>query len=193
MKRLLYFLFQLFQEIQLTLSPYLSRSKSSDFDQLLNKIVRSAKGYAVGYTYKEIKKIERLYDIKISGDLEKFLLKIGRSAGNVLSDVELIFYKGHMKLRDHLITQFACCEELIVANAVDMWLQKPFFISMEETWSYFLLTDSDYPEEIYLYDDNTDTIRKIDWTFAEYIEHQASEEVRSRYNDLVVRSDLLLI
>jgi len=42
--------------------------------------------YVLGYSGDEIEKIERLYEIKIGGDLRRFFLEMGRSDGGLIGD-----------------------------------------------------------------------------------------------------------
>ncbi len=131
-----------------------------------------------GYSDDEIKKIERLYDIKVTDQLYDFLNCIGRCSGGFFGDDPLIFYKEWF-IRGHVLFQYGLREELYNLELWDMLEQKPFFISIEsETQYYFLLTYSDQPNLVYYYDENEDKVRALDKNFNEYLGH-----IISSYNE----------
>ncbi|WP_193016840.1 SMI1/KNR4 family protein [Proteus sp. FME41] len=131
-----------------------------------------------GYTDNEIKKIERLYDIKVTGQLYDFLNCIGRCSGGFFGDDPLIFYREWF-IRGHVLFQYGSREELYNLELWYILEQKPFFISIEsETQYYFLLTCSDQPNLVYHYDENEDKVRALDKNFNEYLGH-----IISSYNE----------
>lgn len=134
--------------------------------------------FVSGYADNEIKKIERLYDIKATDQLYDFLNCIGRCSGGFFGDDPLIFYKEWF-IRGHVLFQYGLREELYNLELWDMLEQKPFFISIEsETQYYFLLTYSDQPNLVYHYDENEDKVRALDKNFNEYLGH-----IISSYNE----------
>lgn len=167
---------------------------SLDFDKVLQEIKFSAADEISGYQADEIEQIERLYDIKVSGDFQKFLSVMGRCSGGVIGDRDIILYRQVLRLRSHLLLQVEFIEELHRLGLYEIIRMKPFVIAIEsETIYYFLLTYAEDNEKLYLFDENTDEVRKADFTFSEYIQYQSSEIVRGANSDAICKSDLLLI
>lgn len=136
-----------------------------------------------GYSNNEIAKIERLYDIKITGQLHDFLCSIGRCSGGLFGDDPLLFYRDQWSVRGHILFQTGFREELNNLNFYDLVEQKPFFISIEwETQYYFLLTKSDNPNLVYHYDENEETVKCTQWEFDEYLRYVVDEHVRKYKN-----------
>ncbi|WP_100159646.1 SMI1/KNR4 family protein [Proteus columbae] len=131
-----------------------------------------------GYSDDEIKKIERLYDIKVVGQLYDFLNCMGRCSGGFFWDDPLIFYREWF-IRGHILFQYGSREELYNLGLWDILEQKPFFISIEsETQYYFLLTNSKQPDLVHHYDENEDKVRVLDKNFNEYLGY-----IISSYNE----------
>lgn len=149
--------------------------------KLLNSYCRNISidsSFISGYTDNEIEKIERLYDIKVAGQLYEFLNCMGRCSGGFFWDDPLIFYKEWF-IRGHVLFQYGSREELYNLGLWDMLEQKPFFISIEsETQYYFLLTNSKQPDLVYHYDENEDKVRVLDKNFNEYLGY-----IISSYNE----------
>jgi len=55
--------------------------------------------YVLGYSEDEIEKIERLYEIKIGGDLRRFFLEMGRSDGGLIVDDPIFLYNARIRIR----------------------------------------------------------------------------------------------
>lgn len=52
----------------------------------------------VGYSDLELEKIERLYDVRIAGDLKRFLSECGRSDRGLIGDDPIVLYRSAMIL-----------------------------------------------------------------------------------------------
>ncbi|REF27235.1 hypothetical protein BDD26_1991 [Xenorhabdus cabanillasii] len=127
--------------------------------------------YIKGYSEEDIVKLERLYDIKIQGQLLDFLIHMGRCSGGFFSNQPLSFYSKTANIRDEIKFQIGCEDGLREVQRFDLIEQKPFFISMENEgiFHYFLLTDSVNPDLVYYLDTNYDTIVDTSLTFNEYL------------------------
>ena len=132
-----------------------------------------------GYSDDELAKIERLYDIKIRGQLYHFLSCMGRCSGGFFGDDPLMFYRQNNTLRSHVLFQYSFCEDLCALQQWELVKQKPFAFSFEsETQYFFLLTDSDNPNLVYHYDENEETIKQTNKTFYEYLRHSVNTDTR---------------
>ncbi|SFD29005.1 hypothetical protein [Pragia fontium] len=135
--------------------------------------------YIKGYSVDEIKKIERLYDIKVKGQLYDFLLCMGRCSGGFFGDDPLMFYRQNNGVRSHILFQYSFCEDLCSLQQWELVKQKPFIFSFEsETQYFFLLTDSDNVDLVYHYDENQEMIKSTNKTFYEYLRHSVSTDTR---------------
>ncbi|MEM7595806.1 MAG: SMI1/KNR4 family protein [Cyanobacteria bacterium P01_A01_bin.83] len=163
------------------------------FSEILRIINLSANEELAGYSDDEIVKLEKLYDIFIVGNLKKFLSLAGRCSGGVIGDRDIVLYLNDGNLRSHFLFQIGCREELSGLGLFDILTMKPFFFAVEsETVYYFLQTKAQDREQVYLYDENTEEVRKTDWDFAAYIEYQISETSK-HMNNIICKSDMLLI
>ena len=133
-----------------------------------------------GYSDDELAKIERLYDIKIRGQLYHFLSCMGRCSGGFFGDDPLLFYRDQWSVRGHVLFQAGFTDELKKLQHYELTKQKPFFISIEwETQFYFLLTKSDNPNLVYHYDENEETVETTQWTFNEYLRNSIDLDTRN--------------
>ena len=133
-----------------------------------------------GYSDDELAKIERLYDIKIRGQLYHFLSCMGRCSGGFFGDDPLLFYRDQWSVRGHVLFQAGFTDELKKLQHYELTKQKPFFISIEwETQFYFLLTKSDNPNLVYHYDENEETVETTQWTFNEYLRKSIDLDTRN--------------
>ena len=62
------------------------------FFEIAKQYILKTNNTIIGYTDKEIKIIEKMYEVKINGKLKKFLKNFGRSFGGLLTGKEIIFY-----------------------------------------------------------------------------------------------------
>lgn len=129
-------------------------------------------GYMRGYSDEEIAKIERLYDIQVKGQLYDFLKTMGRCSGGLFGDDPLVFYRNGQTVRGNILYQDALRDELPSIQQYNMRKQKALFISVESyTQYFFLLTESEDTNKVYLYDENEETIEPTDWDFKNYLRH----------------------
>lgn len=132
-----------------------------------------------GYTGDEIQKIERLYDIKVTGQLREFLMCMGRCSGGFFGDDSLLFYRDSLSIRSQILFQFTLREDLGSLQYWELVTKKPFLVSFEnQTQYYFLLTESDAPDLVYHYDENEDTVEATHWTFYEHIKNLVDIDTR---------------
>lgn len=132
-----------------------------------------------GYTGDEIQKIERLYDIKVTGQLRDFLMCMGRCSGGFFGDDPLMFYREIKNVRSHVLSQLTLRDDLCSLQYWELVAKKPFLITFEnQTQYYFLLTESDNPDLVYHYDENEDTVEATHWTFYEYLRNLVDTDTR---------------
>ncbi|MEB6856723.1 hypothetical protein NA898_01780 [Proteus cibi] len=128
--------------------------------------------YIRGYSDEEISRMERLYDIRIVGQLYDFLKCMGRCSGGFFGDDPLVFYQNQETIRGDILFQIGGRDELASIQRHDLLKQKPFFISVESYTQYlFLLTDSDNPDLIFNYNENDECIEKTNWDLNSYLQH----------------------
>ena len=133
-----------------------------------------------GYTGDEIQKIERLYDIKVVGQLRDFLSCMGRCSGGFFGDDLLMFYREIKSVRSHVLSQLTLRDNLCSLQLWELVNKKPFLVSFEnQTQYYFLLTESDTPDLVYHYDENEDVVEKTHWTFHEYLRNRVDTNTRT--------------
>ncbi|MEX9912998.1 MULTISPECIES: hypothetical protein [Providencia] len=136
--------------------------------------------YMRGYSEDEIPKIERLYDIKVTGQLYDFLTSIGRCSGGLFGDDPLLFYRNQKTIRGSILMQSGMREDLAAIQRHDLLPQKPFFLSVESyTQYFFVLTTSDDPNLIYQYDENEETVEATDWDINDYLRHVVNVYTRN--------------
>ncbi|WP_143080710.1 SMI1/KNR4 family protein [Variovorax sp. YR750] len=151
-----------------------------------------------GYTEEELLKIERLYDVKFSGDLRDFMLEMGRSDGGLIGDDPISFYRDR-SVRRHVFFQAGMDRRFCAMQKFDLRFQGEFIISVEsETQFYFLLTKSDSPDLIYRYDDEnpdeTDSgaMTCTGMSFMEYM-HRVVRIYKKRGSGVVCRGEMIVI
>ncbi len=128
--------------------------------------------YMRGYSDDEIKKIERLYDIEVKGQLYDFLTSIGRCSSGLFGDDPLLFYRNQKTIRGSILMQSGMREELSAIQQYDLLDKKPFFIAVESyTQYFFVLTASVTPNIIYQYDENEEIVEATDWDLKNYLRY----------------------
>ena len=132
----------------------------------------------LGYSAEELVKIEKLYDIKISGFLRDFMLEAGRCDGGLIGDDPIILYRSNWSVRDHVITQNGFREELLDLlfknNPAEFksFCNSTFVLSIEShTQFYYLNTTGANPERVFHYDENEDTIEDTNIDFIDYMKN----------------------
>lgn len=121
-----------------------------------------------GYREDELRKIEKLYDIHISGDFEQFMLRAGRSDGGVIGDDPLIIYRPTWSVRGQILFQVNFFSDLQDIGAWD-FLNKPFVFSLESETQYYFLQTETSNAMVFHYDSNAETVRCTNLTFSEYM------------------------
>ncbi len=123
----------------------------------------------IGYSADEIVKIEELYDIRVSGEFRKFILKMGRYGGGAFNNDPIILYRPNFSIRSHVLFQYECFDKMQNIKAYS-FLRKPFAFSLEnETQYYFLVTGSNEPEIVCQYNRDNETVQSTGLSFAQYI------------------------
>lgn len=117
-----------------------------------------------GYSQKEVKEIEDLYNLEIHGQFRQFLLQMGKCSGGLLWGDEFVIYNPSYH-KNGFETSQADYEEhddfMVAANGINPIESKLILLSVEnETYNYFLLTKNkdDY---IWLYDEGSSPSRFI--------------------------------
>ena len=125
----------------------------------------------VGYSDDELGKIERLYDIELTGDFGQFMAEMGRSSGGLIGDDPIILYRSAWPVRGQILHQVTFRDDLLKIKSGETLVNKPFSFSMEsETNHYFLRTVSGHPERVYCYDENAETVTDTGQSFLEYMQ-----------------------
>lgn len=123
-----------------------------------------------GYSEDELDKIERLYNIKITGDFREFLLDMGRSDGGLIGDDPIILYREVMTVRGFVLMQSGIKEEIYSAGFQELAGKNPFVFSIQsETQYFFLTTSSEIPKRVFHYDENNETVVDTGESFIEYM------------------------
>jgi len=150
-----------------------------------------------GYNDEEITKIERLFDIKITGEMKLFFQTIGRCSGGLISDSGFVIYRKNT-LRVNVLGAHDFVNDLKIIKRFDLIRKKPFSLACEnETQDYFCLTDDDGKYQVYRFDENEEEVFETDYTFGTYM-IKASEEGKRNWQKLgiqprVYETDLLEI
>lgn len=138
-------------------------------------------GTPKGYSDEEIRKIERLYDINITGDLNDFLLQMGRSDGGLIGDDPIILYRSAWDVRTQILVQVRFFDEMQDSGNFEHLKGKPFVFSIEnETQYFYLRTASDSPQVVYHFDENNGTSSKTEYTLASYFKQLAASSNPSK-------------
>jgi hypothetical protein len=171
----------------------------NDFNAFLNKAPCNAPfpERIKGYSDEEITKIERLFDINITGEMKLFFQIMGRCSGGLISDGGFNIYRNNT-LRIKVLGAADFVNDLRGLKGVEFIQQKPFLLACEnETQDYFCLTDGDGKYQVYRYDENEDVVLETDFTFGTYM-IKVSERGKRAWQELgipamVFETDLLEI
>ncbi|OOV99540.1 hypothetical protein [Pseudomonas sp. MF4836] len=130
----------------------------------------------LGYSLEDLERIERLYDVRISGQLKSFLLEMGRSDGGLIGDSIIQLYRPSWRIRAHLLFQVDFFSQMQESGNY-VFLNKPFVLAwISETQYYFvqtLLAD----DAIYHYDSNVESVVKTRWDICCFMKSLVSERV----------------
>lgn len=177
--------------------------KRSIYEQLCNS--RTAENLKIlhadlveGYSEEELLKMERLYDVKFSGDLRDFMLEMGRSDGGLIGDDPISFYRDR-SVRRHVFFQAGMDNRFCAMQKFDLRLQGELIISVEsETQFYFLLTKSKDPDLVYRYDDehpdeaDPGAMTSTTMSFMEYM-HRVVRIYKGKGSGVVCRGEMIVI
>jgi len=146
-----------------------------------------------GYSEYEIKCIESLYDIYVSGQLLSFLKQIGRCAGNVIGDDQLIFYSNR-SVRQQVLLQNAFYEDFIRCRMTGY--RNFFLIGISGYKIYAMLkTASEEPDNIYLFHEETCELEQTGQTLLEFVDDCVKAEYRTwsahQSNPISFQGDLI--
>lgn len=143
-------------------------------EYLRSKYPLAALGWQ-GYSTAELQKIEKLYDIKITGELHSWLSQMGRNSNGVFGDEALIVYR-NLGVRSHVMYQAGIFGLLQGAQVWELLNCKPFVFSCEdETVFFFLLTSSDNPDVVYKFNEDLNSVEKTTNTLFGYLHHIESQ------------------
>jgi hypothetical protein len=146
-----------------------------------------------GYSNEELSKIERLYDINITGDFRAFMLEMGRCSGGLIGDDPIILYRPTWSVRTQILVQVNFFSDLQDANLYKLMKPKPFVFSIEsETHYYFLFTGSSDANAVYHYDENSKLLTETGMGFADYMA-DAVQRYRANDHGVVCRGELIVI
>ena len=93
-----------------------------------------------GYSDEEIRKIELLYDIKVTGDFYDFMNDMGRCDGGLVGGYPINLYRTSMTVRRHILFQLRLesdFKEFQIEAGLKLLNYKPFIFSWESETQYF--------------------------------------------------------
>ena len=132
----------------------------------------------LGYSEEELDKIEKLYDIRISGHLRDFMLEAGRSDGGLIGDDPLIIFRNLWSVRNQVLTQTSIRDSILDLSLYSdppsdgIFYNKPFIFSIEyETQYYYLNTGAENSSRVFHYDENNELIEDTQMDFIEYMKY----------------------
>ena len=133
----------------------------------LEKYLLKNKKKAIGYSEKEIKLIEKLYNIKVKGDFREFLKFAGRSDVGLLSESSIIFYKnwGIQKFINLMEIFSDYLTENDIENGNYGW---DCFILLIDNEGKFYFLDNEC-EKVYCYNSKLKIIEDLEMNFNEFM------------------------
>lgn len=129
---------------------------------------------SAGYNEDELKKISRLYDIEIYGQLRLFLADMGRSDGGLIGDSMIQLYRPSWKVREHLLFQLDFINQMQEEGFYD-FLKKPFVFSLISETQYYFIQTSLKNDIVYHYDSNNEEVKTTNWDLQAFLKMLASE------------------
>ncbi len=149
----------------------------------------------VGYSDDEIGKIEKLYDISVTGDFREMLKSMGRCAGGLIGDDNISLYRSAWSVRGQVLFQVAFKNQMKRSKNFSYFSGKPFVFSwVNEQLNYFLLTKSTESDKVYLFDENTGKVEDVGKTLFEFMKHLADWESEKHDTfDPCCKGELLLL
>lgn len=155
-----------------------------------------------GYSDDELNKIERLYDVRIVGQLRQFMSVMGRSSGGLIGDDPIILYRPTWVIRDYLMLQIWLEDRINEFHCKNLFeglptgVNRPFLFSIAgETQYFFVATKCDNPDMVYYYDENSDILRSVKIEFFEFMKEtillqDMARKKRNRKN-VICRGDII--
>jgi len=145
----------------------------------------------LGYAQWELESIERLYNIKVEGQLKGFLSEMGRSSGGMIGDSLIQLYRPSWRVRQHFLFQVDFFNQMQEEGLYD-FLKKPFIFSLvSETQYYFLQTSGDEGDVVYQFDSNAGVAVRTEWDLVGFIKMLISENEGEA--KILAQGDLLVI
>ena len=139
------------------------------FMDMLKEYLKKNERKAIGYSEKEITKIEKLYDIEAKGDFREFLKYAGRCDGDLLGDDPVILYRQTWNIQSYLRKNyFNFIDEDYTVLHGDLQ-KKPFIFSIEMETYYFYIRTADDDLKIYCFDENDEILKDTGMNFNEYM------------------------
>jgi len=97
------------------------------------------------------------------------MLEMGRCSG-IFGDDPIILHRGLWSVRTQVLFQCGFYEILADAGLYEYIPAKPFAFSREsETQYYFLLTESEHPDAVFHFDENTQKVESTGFGFFDYM------------------------
>ncbi|NBF01552.1 SMI1/KNR4 family protein [Pseudomonas sp. Fl5BN2] len=140
-----------------------------------------------GYANEELDQIERLYDIRISGQLKSFLLEMGRSDGGLIGDSFIQLYRPSWRVRAHLLFQVDFFNQMQETGHYE-FLNKPFVLAWISETQYYFVQTSLADDAIYHYDSNVECVVKTEWDlcgFLRMLAHENDGDTKAVVGDLL--------
>ena len=118
--------------------------------------------------------------------------EMGRCSGGLIGDHPIILYRPAWSVRTQILLQAGFFQEMQDIGAFNH-LDKPFVFSKENYDEYhFLRTGSNFPEEVFHYDGNSETVRTTGLSFMDYMKDAIRRYLRYGRN-VICRGELLNI
>ena len=138
-----------------------------EYFKLLETLNEEQKNALSGYSDEEILKLESLYKVSITGELQAFLKKIGRCDGGLVGDNPFLFYREIMNVRSHILLQVYLINELQEMGAYDQ-IKNPFIVAVEYETQFMYLQTKRGDGIVYCFDENNQIVESTGLTFSKY-------------------------
>mgnify|MGYP001101860842 CR=1 FL=1 len=135
---------------------------------------RAGKVLALGYDTHELGQIERLYDIKVQGQLKSFLYEMGKSDGGVIGEYLIPLYTPSWGIRSHLLFQVDFFDQMQEAGHYT-FLNKPFVVALVSETQYYFVQTGLGNDAVYHFDSNTDEVKETNWDLIGFLGELAEE------------------
>lgn len=148
-----------------------------------------------GYSGQELDQLERLYGVRLRGQMRAFLHAMGRCSGGLFGDDPLIFYRAAWSVRTQIVHQVVLFGDMQDAGEFDLLAAKPFWFSQEsETQHFFVLTAAEDPDQVWQFDENAALARATGLSLLTYLQNlSAWEEQHPPAVDVLCRGELLKV